>query len=501
MEKIGFTFYFVLCSVIAFSQWTQEPSGTAYPLNCVCFADSNTGYVGSYGGLVLKTNDAGATWISLNVNRQCYVNSVYFTDVNTGFAAGYDYYYSYLGVILKTTDGGITWTTEWTSSQILLYSICFPDANTGYAVGMNGGIAKTADGGETWINLSSHTLTKDLHSVFFINADTGYIVGAGRTFLKTVDGGITWTSKILEYGSSIYNYTLYSVFFTSANTGYVVGEGGLILKTTDGGATWLWIWSPTYMALRSVFFPYANTGYAVGGNYTNTPSIIIKTTDAGLTWAPQIDNLGTYDLSAVYFTDANTGYVVNETGKIFKTTSGGGPYTTLAVSPSGRIVGSTAGSADFIVSSDTNWIVTSDSPWCTVTPSGSGTDTIVAAYTENKSANPRVDTIRIRLQQLPKILKKITVTQGGVSGIENIGQDAFRIYPNPATEKITIKDTRNLYKDNTVSIYTITGDFVKEYQFRNQHQVEIDVSNLMQGVYLVKIQTSAGIEVQKLVIQ
>jgi len=51
-----------------------------------------------------------------------------------------------------------------------------------------------------------------------------------------------------------------------------------------------------------------------------------------------------------------------------------------------------------------------------------------------------------------------------------------------------------------VSIYTISGAFVKDYYFQNENEMEINVSNLMPGIYIVKMQTREGIEVQKLVI-
>jgi hypothetical protein len=191
--------------------------------------------------------------------------------------------------------------------------------------------------------------------------------------------------------------------------------------------------------------------------------------------------------------------VAGSGGTILKKGFGGEPY--LTVLPPCRVVGSDSGSANFFVTSNTSWHVISDSSWCTVTHSGSGNDTIFVSYSANTSTKPRVDTIRAYSLQQPIILKKGTVTQSGVNGIENISNNTFRIYPNPATDKITIKYTRNLYKDNTVIIYTITGEFVKQYQIRNKNQVEIDVSNMVKGMYLVKVQTASGIEVQKLVVQ
>ena len=54
------------------------------------------------------------------------------------------------GTILKTIDGGTTWTTLSSGTTNDLNSVYFTDANTGYAVGDTGTILKTIDGGTTW---------------------------------------------------------------------------------------------------------------------------------------------------------------------------------------------------------------------------------------------------------------------------------------------------------------------------------------------------------------
>lgn len=86
-------------------------------------------------------------------------------------------------------------------------------------------------------------------------------------------------------------------------------------------------------------------------------------------------------------------------------------------------------------------------------------------------------------------------------GINDHSNTNLTIYPNPANHEITITDASNLNKDYTVSIYSITGEFVKQYLCRYQPQVVIDLSNMDSGIYLINLQTDSGIEVQKLVVQ
>jgi photosystem II stability/assembly factor-like uncharacterized protein len=58
--------------------------------------------------------------------------------------------------------------------------------------------------------------------------------------------------------------TLNSVYFPDTNIGYSVGVYGTIIKSGDGGISWTILSSGITTDLHSVFFTYANTGYVVG---------------------------------------------------------------------------------------------------------------------------------------------------------------------------------------------------------------------------------------------
>jgi photosystem II stability/assembly factor-like uncharacterized protein len=85
------------------------------------------------------------------------------------------------------------------------------------------------------------------------------------------------------------------------------------LKTIDAGANWSFLTSGTTIDLKSVYFTDANTGYAVGES-----GLILKTIDAGANWMPfiSIDHF-TY-LNSITFPETCTGYAVGRTGKIFQ---------------------------------------------------------------------------------------------------------------------------------------------------------------------------------------
>lgn len=118
-----------------------------------------------------------------------------------------------LGVILKTTNGGATWvsladrpsnlvssSTKFTSLREVVATdfndVFFANAWQGWVVGDLGTILATADGGTTWSLQASET-GKDLFSVVFLDEQTGYVVGGGYpakegSIISTLDGGQHW---------------------------------------------------------------------------------------------------------------------------------------------------------------------------------------------------------------------------------------------------------------------------------------------------------------------
>ena len=169
-------------------------------------------------------------------------------------------------------------------------------------------------------------------------------------------------------------------------------------------------------------------------------------------WTSQTSGTTDYLLS-VYFTDADTGYAVGDNGTILKTSNGG-----------------------------TNW---------TAETSGTTND-LTSVYFSDADTGYAVGSSGT-------ILK---TNNGGVTTFieetESL-EPTLSIYPNPVNDKITIADDRKLPEETIISIFNIKGEKIMLDKFQNQNMIEMDVSMLAKGIYLVKIQTQAGIEVSKFV--
>lgn len=75
-------------------------------------------------------------------------------------------------------------------------------------------------------------------------------------------------------------------------------------------------------------------------------------------------------------------------------------------------------------------------------------------------------------------------------------EEYTHIIPNPATDKVNIFSSFSIRK---IEIYSLKGVKVKEEVVSNTSST-IDVSNLSEGIYLVKVYTPSGVATKKLVI-
>jgi len=82
-------------------------------------------------------------------------------------------------------------------------------------------------------------------------------------------------------------------------------------------------------------------------------------------------------------------------------------------------------------------------------------------------------------------------------------QQGFQIYPNPAQDQITIEFLATSLTVSNINIYDLSGKVVRSYDFdkKQSSNLNLNVSDLSNGVYLVRIESSKGSAVEKLIIK
>lgn len=344
---------------------------TAYSVMDIKFLNPNVGYVAGFFQLeskIWKTTDGGSTWATQSTGSFNYIQRLYMLDENTGFAMGG----ALGGEIIRTTNGGSTWEMVYQGSYTV-YSMHFITSLIGVVGCEEGRIYRTTDGGSTW-NFALCPSGLDVMTLQFTNASTGFGFGSGSVYIKTTDGGLNWDELSLgtggvrwyyagditpngnlhavgTYGAMIRStnagasfssqpyvteHSICDIEFIDQNTGYAVagfGDGD-ILKTTNAGETWVSQVSSYTLPLYGIAFTSANTGYLAG-------SINIKkTTNGGSNWIDAYTSTTNEIFGDVFFTNANTGYVVGSYGKLLKTTNAGVNWNSTSIPGGGTFIGS-----------------------------------------------------------------------------------------------------------------------------------------------------------------
>jgi hypothetical protein len=76
--------------------------------------------------------------------------------------------------------------------------------------------------------------------------------------------------------------------------------------------------------------------------------------------------------------------------------------------------------------------------------------------------------------------------------------EKFNIYPNPATNLVTITNNDNMPVQE-VTIYDMAGKKLSTQIFNNQTEIQLNVAQLASGTYLLHIQTTQGTAVKQLI--
>ncbi len=331
----------------------ENPVPQGDTISAMTFVDADTGWVVGSAGLIMKTNDGGATWTPQGGASQTFFDAVVFADARTGWACGQD---STTGdaAMYGTTDGGATWAPQALplapGNGRELTSICALDALDLYAVGTGGAILHSTDGGAVWAQAPSPTLN-DLVSVTFKSVNNGWAVGGNGEIVRTNNGGLTWFPEVSGTATNLTKVT-----FANLYQGYAVGQAGVVRYTNNGGSTWTGIGPGTndlydvavvgggvYVAGDAGELDVTTDGGATwstigpGGARTIHAMTVLSSTDLrvagqngmfqrtvdGSTWTPMWWATTTQALRGVAFGDAADGWAVGAAGMIVHTGSGG----------------------------------------------------------------------------------------------------------------------------------------------------------------------------------
>ena len=309
------------------ARWALLPGGrpgeSQVAIAGLWFTDSNQGLATSADGSLLSTTNGGRNWLRTQVAPRLPTASLQFTADATGW-----------GLIDQTlwrsNDRGRSWQQQ-SSPPGRPIDLKFLDARRGWMVieqcPTAGDVSAcvtalfgTSDGAVTWLPFSA---PEQVNAVHFAGESNGISIANSRIWV-TSDGGRSWAESLTPTLST----NPWKVRFVDSQNGWMLfagtagpqgGVSAVVRRTRDGGRTW----SATGALPRGNSVP-VDLAFAdeLRGWVVGTSGLLLATQDGGDTWSVQISGTDR-DLNAVVAVDAVTVWAAGQRGTVLTTSTGG----------------------------------------------------------------------------------------------------------------------------------------------------------------------------------
>jgi photosystem II stability/assembly factor-like uncharacterized protein len=246
------------------------PVGHAF-VSAMRFTDAATGLV-SRRDKLYRTTDAGSSWQLVATGGQTFTGLT-FVDASHGYA------YGDFGLLLATDDGGATWAHRpITSKLVATGAVDCASATVCLVLGISGRahstktVLYTTDGGATArpVRLPAGTT-----HVAFASPTRGVAAGDSGAIAISDDAGATFH----RIGTRLPGRYRTIRAGTVRGAAFALGDAGALAATTDGGQSWHALHVPTTARLLDVAFPTAANGWVLDAHGT-----LLRTTNGGKTW-------------------------------------------------------------------------------------------------------------------------------------------------------------------------------------------------------------------------
>ncbi|MTB52513.1 YCF48-related protein [Lewinella sp. W8] len=223
------------------------------------------------------------------------------------------------GEVFYSPAGFTDWETTFGGNRGSVTNIEFGTNELGVAVGFTGFSVITRDGGDTWEELDDVGGIPRASDIFFLSDDTFVILYSNADPRISRDGGNTFSTLEVDPSNNRQNYTQMErlpsgrLYLHGFETGAYSDDEGESWTLTNGASTF---------AAASMAFISDQVGFAGG-----LQGQMSRTLDGGLTWTDLTKpSTSSSDITSLYFTSADEGYVATSTTQ-YRTTDGGQTWT------------------------------------------------------------------------------------------------------------------------------------------------------------------------------
>jgi photosystem II stability/assembly factor-like uncharacterized protein len=192
------------------------------------------------------------------------------------------------GIVLSSNNAGASWQKSSVLQSAVIYAGWATANNSeAYAVGANAKILKSKDGGTSWDAKLAPIPEIELMGIWGTPAgDALYVIGAMGTILESLDHGESWHPA---YDSPPSHATLRGIWGRDRGDLWVVSLSGEILHGQLGPAGWRWKAVVDAHSEGWRLYDIWGSGlqlYAVGAGETREGGVLFSSNDGGQSWQP-----------------------------------------------------------------------------------------------------------------------------------------------------------------------------------------------------------------------
>src|SRR5688572_3846567 len=283
------------------------------------------------------------------------------------------------GILYDSLPGG-AWRTQWRTVRPLkasnngapfdFNSLDFADCDNGILVGTSGTIAKTSDGGKTWVDNSNpvfEAAQMGIANVVYQNVNNMFFTTPTSVY-RSADQGTTNDVIFTEPSLSTFGFGFNQFAMPSADRAFIAAYRGnpaiqrtMIFRTLNANAA-----SPVWDTVktfpngglapqpRNIKFANIDTGYV-----TANRGKVYRTVDGGNTWtdvSPDTTAAGnsTANYTALSVVNGKTVFIAGNNRKLFKSTDAGVSWTDLTLAITSPVTLSNFVSPSSMIMNDAN---------------------------------------------------------------------------------------------------------------------------------------------------
>jgi photosystem II stability/assembly factor-like uncharacterized protein len=326
------------------------------------FVGPNTGWAVGDHGVIWHTDDGGEHWRLQSSGVRWPLRGVYFINDRVGWVVGgctQPFTHRSLGLVLKTEDAGATWqrlvdpdlgsltrapavglkampasdqsskSAGPNAAQLMtlpfLHRVRFFTRQRGVAVsepgdGLPSGLYETTDAGQSWRPLETSRVEEWL-AADFIHPASGALAGVEGALGRLIAGKLEVLRPALAGARGVHDLSL-----IGARDGWLAGDGALLLKTQDAGRIWQAPPQNIPDQCRELFEFRAlacRDGHVWVAGHPG--SIVWHSADGGHSWVRQPTGQSA-PLHALHFATRSSGWAAGAFGCILHTEDGGATW-------------------------------------------------------------------------------------------------------------------------------------------------------------------------------